>query len=311
MDTKFITEEDKRAYSEFFAHHLRGIASRRTPVPLHHYTSGENTIAILESKEIWATQIGCLSDAKELVHGSDLLGSAITEKIAEGPSKDFKALLEEMARLLSAPRPEVAGAFVVCFTEKPDDLSQWRAYGGNEGGYALQFDFGSLVAAAARIGSVIVPVAYDAGTKHILMNDILRWSECFFVKGLTEKRAPIPVQWVEEFASFWLWNLSFLLPMIKHDAFEAEAEWRLIYWLKDTDIPRMKFTQQQSMMRRHLPLELRADVNDSHSRLPLAGIMVGPTRHPELSRIGINDLLVKRSYAFRASMTDIPFRTTH
>ena len=49
-------------------------------------------------------------------------------------------ILTRLDEALSNPGVEIASVFVTCLSERRDDLSQWRAYSGGEGGYAIQFD---------------------------------------------------------------------------------------------------------------------------------------------------------------------------
>ena len=49
-------------------------------------------------------------------------------------------LLQTIITELKRPLRGVLGWFVACFTEDGDDLSQWRGYGGGEGGYLIEFD---------------------------------------------------------------------------------------------------------------------------------------------------------------------------
>lgn len=315
MDTKFITDADKARYGDFFLHHLKLIGSRRPVVPLYHYTTGSTLIRMIESGQLWATQIGCLNDAKEMLHAIDLLRATIAAELLVSSTDDFKMLLRKMDELLERPRPEVASAFVICFSERRDDLSQWRAYGGTNGGYAIEFDHLRLREAGQKNDGVLVPVMYDDGAKRVIMGDIMKWSKQFFEEGVVNKRAATRDEWIDEFARFWLFNLSFMAPMLKHHSFEAEAEWRFVYWFGEKDVPNMKFLQRQSMITRHLPLSFGDPNANGYTALPITGVMVGPAVHPALSQIGVGDLLKSKGYGKPAlppvTITDIPFRTVH
>jgi hypothetical protein len=57
------------------------------------------------------------------------------------------------------------------------------------------------------------------------------------------------------------------------------------------------------MMSRHLPLRIKP--------LPLIGVLVGPCRHPALSRVAVNDLLNKAGYdlnVVNVELTEAPYR---
>ena len=214
-------------------------------------------------------------------------------------------------KILSKPDVEVAGAFVICFSEREDDLSQWRAYGGNAGGYSIEFDIDKLLEIVGPNQDLISPVIYDGQELKVILDDVIVWTETFFMQGLKDGRAPTMEEWAEEFGNYWLWNLSFMTPLFKHPAFKDEEEWRVIHWFKAHDVSNMCFTQNQSMMRRHVPLKLSKADDEGNTLLPIKSIMVGPTSHPKISKIGVGDLLNKHGYGgtVEVKITDIPFRT--
>jgi hypothetical protein len=149
---KFITQSDQEkvnAFLEscakpFFGHYLD---SSSVP-PLYHNTTGDNLIRIIESQELWATQASCLNDTTELTYAADLLRQRLKERSIDADGKVGK-FRSRLAEVLLNPYPELSGTFVTCFTEKRDDLSQWRSYSGGEGGYAIQFDVKRLLLSGA------------------------------------------------------------------------------------------------------------------------------------------------------------------
>jgi hypothetical protein len=71
----------------------------------------------------------------------------------------------------------------------------------------------------------------------------------------------------------------------------------------------MKYLQRSSMMTQHVPLRLMT--RDGHPRLPLTGVVVGPSRHKEISKIAVGDLLRTHGYSdtdVPVSVTTIPYR---
>ncbi|MEQ8506870.1 MAG: DUF2971 domain-containing protein [Rhodospirillales bacterium] len=321
METKFITDKDKAEYSHFGQHHFDKLVANklvdrkwepRELVPLYHYTTGENLIKIIRSGELWTTQIGCLNDSKELLHAIEIFRKSIEERLSKNLSVEFEALLLKMIEILDGANSDATGVFVACFSEEHDDLSQWRAYGGVSGGYSLKFDTKLLLQQLANQNAYLAPVTYDSDTKKYLMASILEWSENYLMHGIQNKRAPTTEEWIDEFANYWLLQLSHLAPLLKHQAFEKEAEWRLIYYLKDEDFKRLQFVEKTSMMRRHLPIQPgNADPN-GYTPLPISGITVGPKSHQRLTRLAVGDLLHATGYSSEqvpVELSDIPYRT--
>lgn len=149
---KFITQDDQDKVNQFlysfaepfFRHYLP--SSWPLP-PLYHYTTGDSLIRIIESQELLATQAACLNDMTELTHAADQLRELVKMRNSDAPTS-VTAFRSRLAEVLLNPYPETSGRFVTCFTEKRDDLSQWRSYSGGEGGYAIQFDTMKLLASA-------------------------------------------------------------------------------------------------------------------------------------------------------------------
>jgi hypothetical protein len=124
--------------------------------------------------------------------------------------------------LLGDPRPESAGVFFTCFSEDGDDLAQWRAYSGGESGYALRFDPRRLVTAGMEHQTLLFRVEYKPKHHDILLDDILKWIDEFFLRGIMRNRAQTP-EWAEEFAAVWLDQLAPFAACIKHPSFAGRA----------------------------------------------------------------------------------------
>jgi Protein of unknown function (DUF2971) len=315
---KYLTDKDKESVGRFFfeyaiAKHLLsnpkdGLLGK---APLYHYTTGETLVRILESQELWCTQISCLNDTTEFTYAVEELQKRVRARIAEEHDSTLNPLLAGLDQYLSAPNAETASLFVTCFSERGDDLSQWRAYARGEGGYAIQFDPGRLImssisgdsAEQMQIEQMLMRVEYDPKQHDAFLTDILKQGEKFF-STLEGASKATPEEWVAEFVRYWLWNLQFLAPCLKHPKFENEREWRFVYSLRTDDAKRMQFRQRQSMMTRHVPLRLKKP-------LPITGVIVGPCRHPQLSRVAVGDLLKKFGYdpdIVKVSVTQVPYR---
>ena len=57
-----------------------------------------------------------------------------------------------------------------------------------------------------------------------------------------------------EFIKVWDIAIGQIGPMVKHWAFEAEAEYRCIHRLRPDEVRGLKFRQKAGMLARHLPL---------------------------------------------------------
>jgi hypothetical protein len=310
---KYLTDKDRESIDRYFVEYAKaknllfnpaqGVLSKG---PLFHYTTGENLVRIIESQELWCTQISCLNDTMEFTYAVEELQKRVRATLAEQHDTTLNPFLMGLDQYLSAPSVETAGFFVTCFSEHGDDLSQWRAYSFGEGGYAIQFDPVKLFVSATSGDSIyqmLMRVEYDLNEHDIMLADVLKQGQEFFAT-LGGARNATPQDWAAEFVRYWLWNLQFLAPCMKHPKFASEREWRLFYPLRPDDVKRVQFRQRQSMMTRHVALRLTKP-------LPITGVMVGPCRHPQLSRVAVGDLLKKFDYdpdIVKVSITQVPYR---
>ncbi|MGQ0742720.1 MAG: DUF2971 domain-containing protein, partial [Alphaproteobacteria bacterium] len=273
-------------------------------VPLYHYTTGENLVSIVESGKLWSTQIACLNDAQEVLYAADQLSKRVKTRRANNNDMAIEKLLGSLEEALANPNVETAPFFVTCFSEKGDDLSQWRAYCPSGNGYAIQFDAGALRKLTGSNQVFLVRVEYNEQNHNVMFDDVMRWAEAYFQKWDGKAKASSIDDWAKEFVQFFLWNVSFLAPCIKHPAFKDEAEWRLVYSYAADDKTRMRFRQSGSMMTRHMPLRLEG-------QLPITGAVIGPCKYPLQSKVAVADLFKNAGYdpnLMKIEPTIVPYR---
>src|ERR1700744_3597479 len=93
------------------------------PKTLYQYTSLQALVSIVQSKGVWASNIRFLNDHSESIWLRQHVISILNRK---GTSTGQQARMREIIAMIDGwPPPSL---FVASFTEKPDDLSQWRAY---------------------------------------------------------------------------------------------------------------------------------------------------------------------------------------
>jgi hypothetical protein len=93
------------------------------PNTLYQYTSLEALVSIVQSKRVWASNIRFLNDHSESLWLRQHVVSILKRK---GSSTGQKERMNEIIAMIEAWPP--FSLFVASFTEKPDNLSQWRAY---------------------------------------------------------------------------------------------------------------------------------------------------------------------------------------
>jgi hypothetical protein len=312
-----ISPEEVQKYFAFIeeqAKFLKALDVNNQEV-LWHYTTGDALISIIMSGALYATQVSCLNDSTEIQYGVKLLRDAFLDVKADDTDESYlldriiKATRE--AQALPTNLPSVW--FVTCFSKEKDDLSQWRAYSGGENGYAIAFLAAGLF---GRANGIVARVNYSQDEQREVAMRVARATLEFFKEGL-HARATGEIDdaskeaWAIEFLPFWEALIGRLAPMVKDPAFRGENEYRIIHELQNTEFSLLQFRQKQSLMSRHLPLVYPPQNHATPSHLlPIAEIMVGPSRHKEISRISVDTLLRQRGYTIPVTISAIPFQMT-
>ena len=101
------------------------------------------------------------------------------------------------------------------------------------------------------------------------------------------------------------------LASMKHPAFRSEKEWRLI--LDVYESAELEYLEKSTMITRHFPVSF-LQLHDKYKLLPIREILVGPSRHPEVSRETIGKMLTNSNYygylgwQVEINMSGIPFQ---
>lgn len=263
------------------------------PTTLWYYTSGATLINIIQSKSLWATQVSCLNDESEYRYLFDLLFDKVNESIS--------VLHQQIEKVKDYDRPSNSYWFVCSFCRERDDLNLWRGYAGGEGGCAIAFDVQTLFRRWW-----LLPVLYCKKKQDELVVTLVDKMNKFFVNGRPQDQTP--ESWAEDFFAAWEDQISAIAPLIKHPKFRAENEWRFIHKLETLEQRDLKYQQRGTAITRHLPLCFKAWV-DSLPQL-VTEIMVGPSRHKQMSKSSIENLLRSCGYgdAIKVTVSEIPFR---
>jgi hypothetical protein len=308
-----VTPEETKKYIEFVQSHinlLNGMNIGGSQI-VWHYTTGDALINIVQSGSLYSTQVSCLNDRTEVHYGTTLLRDAFIEIQKRNHPPEEAELLEELIKDSASDSKATASTpsdfFVTCFSSERDDLSQWRAYGGGENGYALAFGAGGFFNHGTTI---VVRVNYDRNSHISLAEEAAKATLKFFREGLDARAGQDISQWRSEFRGGWFQVLNKLAPMVKDPAFKAENEYRIVHTYVQSELSQLRFRQKQSLMSMHLPLFFPPSTDVKSSRLPIIEVMVGPSRHKEISRLSAQVLLTQNGYSVPVTVSEIPFQTT-
>ena len=203
------------------------------PENLFHYTSVDSFYKICKSVTFYATNIFYLNDSKEYIEGQNLfikeLSKIDLQRLNQTAIDQTKALIKQHTQYINgqgaSPILHNQHVFIVSFSKKYDDLSQWRAYC-SDGGILLGMKGNELARIAKiqtnKIGFRLIQCIYENKKKIKLIKELIEW--------YIENEIPI---------SKLLNRVAQLSCSFKDDAFKDECEWRLVYsdikWSDDSE----------------------------------------------------------------------------
>jgi len=257
---------------------------------LFHYTSPTGLVGIASSKTIWATDIRFLNDKKEFQHSLDITHSIIENfyKVNNDPNK-LKGLAYDFVEYLRINlrkrwNPEV---YVASFTEEGDLLSQWRGYC-PKGGFSVGFSYNLLSEVANKHDSFLVPCVYDFKIQKQLLEELLVSYSNKYEEAVKKENQNNPDQIAHSLSNEFIISLFAIAPMLKHDSFKEEKEWRIVSSnLRVT--PDIKFRTNESSIIPYIEMALC----NNESEIELRKIFIGPASNNEYSKEAVMQLLWK------------------
>lgn len=203
--------------------------AQEPPEILYHYTSLASFVEIVRSGSLYATDILYLNDLLEYRHARQLIAKRVEERLSDPAEQCEKAALHWYFKLLT--NTETEPVYVASFSEKADDISQWRGYVPAGRGVCLGFDSTVLREAAHFVQSPATPAKrFGALGKVIYVSDGEGPSFDSFITAACQYLDIINGEVVRAVAGEGLVNHG--TPFYKHLSFKDEAEWRVILWTR-------------------------------------------------------------------------------
>lgn len=265
---------------------------------LTHYTDLSGFMGIVGKGTFWLSHAAYLNDPQELQYGIKAAASVIERfSKSEEPGEDSEERIELLKNMTTRLRAEFdVNAYVTCFCEEDDLLSQWRGYSAQQG-ISITFDAEPLNDAFSYKGAEIHKVQYGVLRSRTQIRrdfaeafpDLLDDFEYVFTERTDKRLVQELMAWVRKLA-----------PRFKHSAFNGEKEWRLISHDPDLEIDHRVKGQLL------LPyIKLKAD-----GPLPIKKVTIGPGVHDEAVARSVRFFLVQQGYDPEMVVSSrIPYRT--
>lgn len=287
-------KKESYVFDVFEQYLYRKVFPVKPPEDIFHYTTQGGILGILDTMQMWATQVHFLNDKHEVYLTFRLLDKEIRRRIGAAQRPAVRSMLADCRRCLN--EVDQSHMCIASFCEKEDLLSQWRGYGNLGKGYAIGFNLEALKTIARQQQFVLWPCVYNPSFQRELVSYLLdRWLYEFFKPGCTneERRRTIAT------------STGQLAPILKDESFSEEKEWRLASYSLSGTTPGFAFREGQYAL---IPYYKFSIVN-SQGDCAVNSIVVGPSPHMELACTSLKTYLhARRLSRVEVKSSKIPFR---
>ncbi|MCC6497000.1 MAG: DUF2971 domain-containing protein [Propionibacteriaceae bacterium] len=120
---------------------------RQATEPIYHYTSPAGLLGLVEHNELWATEAAAMNDVAEVRQGWQFIRDWVARQKGDDQTMGVLELIAEHAGMNEADEtpfgylgtsPE--HIYLCCASTRGDDANQWRLYGAEGRGYAVELD---------------------------------------------------------------------------------------------------------------------------------------------------------------------------
>ncbi|MGC4088674.1 MAG: DUF2971 domain-containing protein [Polyangiaceae bacterium] len=280
------------SYKEFFLAidaAIRKVPTRRPPNKLlYHYTRASTAVKILQDHALWASDVRCMNDTRELQHGVTLIcEQADALRSRKGEHELFEDALKH-------PNFTSVSVFAASLSEQSDVLSQWRAYGEDGAGYAIGFDAKLIHQLQPAewdkpLAATLQKVVYRQATQTRIAANVTSVLFDALKQRVSRRGDPDNLAIVSHALS---WVVYLFASGCKSSAFREEAEWRLVatalsptMWSTPGDVwaPKASFHVGRYGLTPYLTLPFSNDA--------VREVMMGPKIPEEFGRASLVALL--------------------
>ena len=318
-----LTENEQKLLDDLIQNVLGAWSRHHEQVPhvLYHYTSADGLIGRLSSKSIWLTDLRYMNDLSELQYSKALVEKRLALQLeAPGLSDIQKTFIR---RIGTSFDPFHAGysVFSASFCEEGNLLSQWRAYRGRGGGYAIGFDFFHLLRLLSR-HCVLRRVMYGESEQVTVIDSVIKEflrvldNDENKLLNLKETESSFLPALCQAFSS----TIGELMFSFKHPDFKEEREWRLVHFAsasptshRGNDLPKFRSYDGNIIPYYTVQLDkaIALSLEDTYGyAFPVVELMIGPTINADLNQESVKLLLLSLNpdIAPKISRSGIPLR---
>lgn len=183
-------------------------------------------------------------------------------------------------------------------------MSQWRGYC-PKGGFSFGFSFNILSEVAKKHDSFLLPCVYDFKTQKQVLEELLVSYIKKYEEVVRKENEKNPDQLAKSLFNEFIISLFAIAPMLKHDSFKEEKEWRIVSANLRTE-PDVKFRANESNIIPYIEMALDEGGNEIEFR----EVFIGPVSNNEYSKEAVIQLLRKnRISENKIRFSSAPYRS--
>jgi hypothetical protein len=302
-----FSREGKQIVESF----LGTLESQEPPPIIYHYTNDLGLRGILESGQLWLTDIFSLNDPSELRHGFSHAIKVLNSKVGNG-SPASRKFVENFAAFARQGAIQASAHYFMCsFSASGDDLGQWRAYADNGRGYVLGFDGKALENGFTKEGDTPIPnnCTFQVTYKDAQLVDVHRQIiEKMFDLILLPRGRDLQIAAIKAYMAELQMLLTFYTlqpaPFFKHEAYANEKEFRFLQIHKAGQCPEVKVRTRPYSLVRYREFNWRSSAANALKR-----IVVGPAAdHDNAAQFARDCLGLFHAGAVEIAHSEIPYR---
>lgn len=250
---------------------------------------------------VWATSAPYMNDRREYEHGREVLQASIDTRRNQNVLGEA-SVLTMLEGLLSEPLgPRF---YVASFSEKSDDLGQWRGYGDWGQGICLGYNYLELEDTRPWLSGWVI---YEPNTQRMvadmLVQDVINRISPNIVKAPT-----FEANIVTTAANLLRTILPAAVLLMKDPAFRDEAEYRLIQAEDAPGAPQIKYRTRGSRVVPYIEMTFADGKTLDPVSAPLEEVVLGPASNDRLNIEAVKGLLSSRGLtSISVNPSPIPF----
>ena len=207
------------------------ILNRKRPSILFHYTTPIGLLGISQSKKIWATDLRFLNDKKEFQHSLDITHSILEGfyKVDNNPKK-LKGLNYDFVEFLKINLRENVESKSICglIYRKRGPIKPVERVIVPKGGFSIGFHFNLLSQVAKKHDSFLLPCVYDYKIQNKMLEELLVSYSKKYDEAIKNNNQKNSDELAHSISNEFIISLFALAPMLKHESFREEKEWRIV-----------------------------------------------------------------------------------